>query len=173
MTPEIVAVLVVGDEGWLLAPGRCGGEPPKVCGRPEHGWVTWDSLWRTVLGRGRDAETGVERAVREDWPRALPLWWDGRLCEEGWDRLTRVMHPDANGSPLEEHPDRAPNDLWYQRAHAACYHRLYPTLEMVDALARVTVAAGHASRVVRLARVDGRLVEVSDYGDVRSEGGAR
>jgi hypothetical protein len=129
MTPNIVAVLVVpadGDPGGVLAPGRCGIIPamaemrhtydPHGAPGPEE-WTIVSTLW----------------TVR----RALPLWWDGALVPEGWDRLIRTIGTDD--------------------AEDATRH---PSLVGVLDWAEFARSRGLASRIVRLARVDGRLVEV-------------
>lgn len=74
--------------------------------------------------------------------------WDGELVPEGWDRARRVLWYGT--------PDRADRwDLWREfevdPAHLIAFG---------EALVRL----GLASRVVRLARVDGRLVELEPVG---------
>lgn len=71
------AVLLVPTEAGaaLLAVGDLGAKPPVVWFHPaEGGKVRW-SEWS--VGRN------CTRA-------ALPLWWDGALVPEGWDRAERV-----------------------------------------------------------------------------------
>jgi hypothetical protein len=140
---EIVAVCVVpadGDPGGLLAAGRCGsGEPnptvpvlaPACC------WLTAGPypVWRA----GNPAPWA--------WVvRALPLWWDGALVPEGWDRARRVFYAHGPAHDVES-IKRGPGTN--------------PPLSFVEEVAPWFVECGLASRVVRLARVDGRLVEVS------------
>lgn len=115
---EIVAVLAVSD-GSLLHEGPCGAKPPVVSVDPDVGWGNW---WG-------------------GHPRALPLWWNGALVPEGWDRAVRVFEAWVKGE--------IPN---LPRS---------PALDNCDFMAAALVRADLASRVVRLARVDGRLVEVA------------
>jgi hypothetical protein len=78
---------------------------------------------------------------------ALPLWWDGELVPEGWDRARRVYAAACAAYP----------DTIADRAHETAN----PELPRVLALADMLVSHGLvAARVVRLARVDGRRVEV-------------
>jgi hypothetical protein len=123
-----VAVLVVpaeGDPGGLKTPGSCGSRPPLVYHDPDDGtWRDWGHVWHRA---------------------ALPLWWDGALVPEGWDRARRVEETvQRSGEVLEPWP------LDPMRRGGARY---------VQLLARALVTAGLASRVVLLDRVDGRLVE--------------
>lgn len=75
---------------------------------------------------------------------ALPLWWDGALVPEGLDRAWRV-HPWAATT-------------WSHMGAEEYLAR--ETLENVVRLAESLALFPHiASRVVRLHRVDGRLVE--------------
>ena len=145
MTPDIVAVLVVpapNDPGGLLAAGRCGALPPMVMD------LNGDGLWEEV-DRPEDRtipDEGDNYAVA-----TLPLWWDGALCVEGWDRARRVLY----AAPDPVHP-----------AFDPLLHRFYPDgldgppTAGAEWLAVELVRFGLASRVVRLARVDGRLVEL-------------
>jgi hypothetical protein len=141
---EIVAVLVVpaaGDPGGLLAAGPCGGVPPRVlsghtCAYGSHQeWQTPDDL------DGRDCYMCRHPLF------ALPLWWDGALVPEGWDRARRVYLTACRGNPRAVH---------YGTAEVRDPD-LYELVGVADEL----VHADLASRVVRLARVDGRLVEVT------------
>jgi hypothetical protein len=120
---KIVAVLLVpadGDPGGLLAAGRCSLATPACCS--EYGRAGW------MVGL---------------WPAsaALPLWWDGALVPEGWDRLQREVHREAQ--PLTWH-------MWR------------PRLARVLVEAETAVCVGLASRVVRLVHLDGRLVEMAE-----------
>jgi len=136
---EIVAVLVVparGDPGGLTTmrgmSADVGGSHPRVirgdtC--PHHGeWSPPPSF------RGGDCY--MCRYPEE----ALPLWWDGALVPEGWDRLRRAI-PGMADSPSDP----------AQHGGPAYIVRM---IEVYDA------AQHGVARVVRLARVDGRLVEV-------------
>ncbi len=77
-------------------------------------------------------------------PNALPLWWDGALVPEGWDRLRRVWLASTGHTPL------------------AIGHRSIVTRDQAEMMALDVVRLGLATRVVRLARdADDRLVEVS------------
>lgn len=130
---DIVAVLVIpaeGDPGGLLARGRLRAMPPSVHAR----------LRESV----DDTEVGVwgrPWAPQYKSESALPLWWDGALVPEGWDRAQRAANTH----------DTLDEDLF----------RVHPDFDDVDAFAGGLVECGLASRVVRLARVDGRLVEVT------------
>lgn len=129
---EPVAVLVVpakGDPGGLLAAGRCGTWPPaSVC--------LGDEGWRVGIAR------------------ALPLWWDGALVPEGWDRARRVWF----GSDAPGRPDIGDDPLYDDLLDAVSII-FEPELEHVLALARSLTDIGRAFRVVLLDRVGGRLVE--------------
>jgi hypothetical protein len=136
---QVVAVLVIpagGDPGGLLAAGRCGGTPACVyeCCPPRGPAepLTWTVGWWNVAGT---------HSVN-----ALPLWWDGALVPEGWDRARRVFYAHGPAHDVES-IKRGPGTN--------------PPLSFVEEVAPWFVECGLASRVVRLARVDGRLVEVS------------
>ena len=130
MSADIVAVLVVpaeGDPGGRLACLPWAYSPPAVASLVQPYCTPVEPVepeWRLGLISGSDL-------------RALPLWWDGALVPEGWDRLMR-RYSAARDEAGE-----------------------WPMLDDVLATASDLVAAGLASRVVRLARVEGRLVEVS------------
>lgn len=81
---------------------------------------------------------------------ALILWWDGNLMPEGWDRARRVWF----AASVDLSDDKA-------IAEAAIFEVLTPPLGGAIRIAESLATAGLASRVVRLARVDGRLVEVT------------
>lgn len=102
------------------------------------------------------------------WPAALPLWWDGALVPEGWDRARRSIRP------LVEHLDayiqwRPTVPAGDTLGRAIARHDRYglgrlldrpdPMLGSVQIAAMVAACAGLASRVVLLDLVDGRLVE--------------
>jgi hypothetical protein len=76
-------------------------------------------------------------------PVALALWWSGDLVPEGWDRARRVHSAAPGRTPL------------------GIAHLLTPSLAQAEMLGFDIARLGLASRVVRLARVDGRLVEVT------------
>lgn len=78
---------------------------------------------------------------------ALPVWWDGALVPEGWDRARRVAW-DRSGFP--EGPELAAT---LDSAEVMC-----PGWEAVLRLARALEAAG-LCRLVLLDLVDGRHVE--------------
>jgi hypothetical protein len=128
---EIVAVLVVPaekDPAGLLAEGRCGW-PPAVA------WTDHQpDGWHWRVGNTRKGH-------------ALPLWWDGALVPEGWDRARRAWF----------------NSVAVSHDAEAVYEMFDPTLELMLPLADSLVGTGLASRVARLTRdAEGRLVEVSD-----------
>lgn len=115
---EIVAVILVpveGDPSRVLGGARCHARPPIVY------FDTRDGGW-------------VEFPWRDNEPHALPVWWDGALVPEGWDRWRRVLRGFRMSARAE------------------------PRLEDVVALANL---APTAARVVCLGMVDGRLVEVT------------
>lgn len=132
----VVAVLVVPverDPGGLLACGACG-YPPAFAAK-----LFEDSAWSLRWYVGRPQDLASFAAV------ALPLWWDSALVPEGWDRARRTE--GIGLEPLDE--------AWFALQDPD------PELRRVDAFAVELVRAGLASRVVRLAKVDGRLVEVT------------
>lgn len=129
---DIVAVLVVpadGDPGGLLrgADGsdrdRCGARPPSV-GLYADRWYGWPGPdgWK----------------VRCD---GLPLWWDGAVVPDGWDRARRASFEAG-------------------RASVGAVQLFDPRLSDVLHIASGLVVGGMASRVVRFVQVDGCLVEV-------------
>lgn len=138
---DIVGVLVVpadGDPGGLLAEGRCSAYPrfPPAC-------AYWRASHQTWCSGGGGHHSGA----------ALPLWWDGALVPEGWDRARRVYLSwcTSNGRTHEREPHfgtaQASDPDWW---------------EMVARVGAELVRAGLASRVVRLTRDEaGRLVEVT------------
>ncbi len=129
MSSDPIAVLVVpvdGDIGGLLAVGRCGARAPCCTRLRSFG----DEPERWAAGR----MVGYPGEIV-----ALPLWWDGALVPEGWDRARRVL--DARG------------DAWVGR------YLFAPTLSNVIIGAQAFVYNGLAARVVLLDLVDGRLVE--------------
>jgi hypothetical protein len=136
-----VAVLVVpapGDPGRLVWPGACGPAPAVV----ESGDVCAHDWHREWKPRSEQAEINCYMCR---YPKqALPLWWDGALVPEGWDRACRALVSRCNElapNPLDPEPPR------------------FPTFDDVEALAAFLVPLGLASRVVLLDRIDGRLVE--------------
>lgn len=98
-------------------------------------------------GRGAAPEWHVTSIV---WAAhvMLPLWWNGALCPEGWAQAHYALEPDA------------PSEEW----HDGPMMLLWPSLRDVIRVAEMMVTHGLASRVIRLARVDGRLVEVEPVG---------
>lgn len=129
---DIVAVLVVPAEG---DPGGLLAEGPCYA-------------WPPRVGRANEwtPMTWDEQGAYDE--EALPLGWDGELVPEGWDRARRVAR--------EVPDDYLGGEAWFAAQDA------HPDFDAVKSLAAALMAAGLASRVVRLARVDGRLVEVSD-----------
>jgi hypothetical protein len=147
---DIVAVLVVpaeGDPCGLLAYGPCGSKPPKA--HPtRRGWEEASPLLAVPIVGTSEMASAMDGA-------ALPLWWDEALVPEGWDRARRVayrtqLYTEAHGGERGEFVDLALHD-----------GRWAPDIVHIVEVAEAMVRAGLASRVVRLARVDGRLVEVS------------
>jgi hypothetical protein len=137
---DIVAVLVVpaeGDPGGLLAAGACGSIPPLV--------RRWDTARGPWWGRHYCPEGSV---VTDDY--GLPLWWDGSLVPEGWDRARRAYV--AGAGAVLSHPAVRQVEL------------LDPTPDQAVVLADGLLYRSFASRVVRLTRVDGRLVELEPVG---------
>jgi hypothetical protein len=139
---DIVAVLVVPadkDPGRLLEPGPCDAMPPVVvsghlCAHDGH------RRWQL---RSDFAGDGCYMC---HYPlRALPLWWNGALVAEGWDRARRVVLNSAE--KLSHH-------------EGMLCGRFHPNLSEVFRVGELAVFAGLATRVVRLTRVDGRLVEL-------------
>lgn len=136
MTPHAVLVVPAeGDPGGLLAAGPCGSAPPAVYRIPGEDWQP---------GLAPKPDRPPPKILRF----ALPLWWDGALVPEGWDRARRVY-----GVSCADYPD-----VIADRA----YDTPLPGMQRLQALADMLVSHGLvASRVVRLALVDGRLVEVT------------
>jgi len=115
-----VAVLMVADYyGDLLRPGPCRSRAACVYRAASGAWVDVEPLagWTAC---------------------ALPLWWDGALVPEGWDRARRVARAAGVTTfwPDEE-----------------------PSLRSVVRQGELLIEGNLASRVVLLDRVDGRLVE--------------
>lgn len=131
---DVVAVILVpskGDPGRLLATGACGAIPPLV-----RRWDTGRGPW---WGRHYCPEGSV---ATDDY--GLPLWWDGRLVPEGWDRFVRALLPS------DGRDDRPVSRFPY-----------------LGEVFRATGAAmpNIVEREIRLALdVGGRLVEVADAG---------
>jgi hypothetical protein len=151
---DIVAVLVIPadkDPGRLLEPGPCDAMPPVVvsghlCAYEGH--RRWQ-LHSDFAGDG---------CYMCHYPlRALPLWWNGALCPEGWDRARRALwesnalvHPAHHSLLHSFRPDDGDG--------------LDPARDACEWLAVELVRLGLAVRVVRLTRVDGRLVELEPVG---------
>jgi hypothetical protein len=134
--PEIVAVLVVADAGSpLLAPGRCGATPPMVMD------LNGTGLWIEVdlpEDRGIPFEDDALSVA------ALPLWWDGALVPEGWARAVTVQWLHARSEVIL----------------AGIGLVMEPTPFQVEQVGLRLVSLRLASRIVLLARDNGRLVEV-------------
>lgn len=131
---QVIAVLVIpasGDPGGLTARGRCGAVNPCV-------W-RFDTDWT-------GDEDNDSWGINPD-ELALPLWWDGALVPEGWDRARRVWWT------IHE------RESWWIGSAGPPYPELTQVLFLAASLTR-SGDPPRASRVVRLARVDGRLVEV-------------
>lgn len=138
---DVVAVLVVpqaGDPGSLLEPGWCGGRPPMVVDSDRH--PDDGGGWQAALG-GRHLFGTL----------ALPLWWSGHLVEDGWDRARRaVLRRPSDGEPG-----------WLRGFLATSEPAVLGTVAHVGDW---MVECGLAARVIRLVRVDGRLVELEPVG---------
>lgn len=137
MTPDVVAVLVVPSKYGLelVREGVCGARPPLATQLMEP-----DSEGRLALVNRWEA--GGDR-YHPSVPRALVIFWDGEVVPEGVRRLLWIH-------------DRAA-DLWPSTAEdCAELARLY----LPRVLPPDPRPSGDAARVVRLARVDGRLVEL-------------
>lgn len=136
MSADVVAVLVVpavGDPGRLLEKGSASHFAPAEV--PRCGCGSW--VWH-----------GCARLMTEPWHFALPLWWEEKLCPEGWDRARRrLLTPGGENHGL-----------------GMAAWAMLPEVGGVRTLADKLVEVGLASRVVRLARVDGRLVELEPVG---------
>ena len=137
----------------LLAPGRCGAMPPiMVRVDLTRSVIAPDSTLGFLFEATGESEWQVWEygdVWQEGYPRALPLWWDGALVPEGWDRARRVLWE----SPASIHP-----------AHRGAVHAFTPESgdpSGAEWLACELVRWGLASRVFRLARRRGRLVEVT------------
>lgn len=128
---DIVAVLVVpaeGDPGGLLAEGACQAWPPRVGSSAAHDYGSWKAGAKEWTPMGWDEQGAYDT-------EALPLWWDGALVPEGYDRARRVGISQWDDTPN-------------------------PDIDTVMICAVSLCERGWGYRVVRLARVDGRLVEV-------------
>ena len=149
-----VAVLVIpapGDPGGLLAETSLGARAPiamalrlnadrHVDMRAPLRWLAWHEVPESLV-----AGTNEEILHALNAERALPLWWDGALVPEGWDRARRVI--TAQGWTAF---DALPTRAW-------CMEPRHPLDVLL--LAEDLVTRGRASRVVMLDLVDGRLVE--------------
>lgn len=129
---EIVAVLVVPVAG---DPGGLLASGRFPC------WPPMASPHQTPIGTTWTATVTVAPVHA-----ALVLWWDGALVPEGWDRARRVYYKFGY-SQITEVIKRGPGTN--------------PPLPFVEEVAGALVDVRLASRVIRLARVDGRLVEVT------------
>lgn len=134
----VVVVPVEGDPGGLLAPGQCGAMPPCVRYYPLRA-----SDGVGLLGPGWVSE----RRHIASYGSALPLWWDGALVPEGWDRVRRALF----AYEYRVEPEPLPRNGWW---------RLDPTLDFILVAANDLLATGRAARVVLLDRTsDGSVVE--------------
>lgn len=140
----IVVVPAEGDPGGLLDDGACFSSPPmaRLNRRFEPAAPRDGMVYRWMAG-GREAYCAMANTQNRMRPLSdgrfgLPIWWDGKLVPEGWDRLRRVaygLHP-AWIMPTIMEPD----------THQALMVARF-----------LTKTAG--ARVVLLDRVEGRLVE--------------
>lgn len=127
----VIVVPASGDPGGLLAVGRCGALPPTV----------YQSFHPPTWKIGHPGPL----------LGALPLWWDGALVPEGWDRARRVL-----ASWLESSHNTIPALAAVCRAMGMNTPDRTLTLILAVGLWR----AGPADRIVILGRSeDGRLVE--------------
>lgn len=147
-------------------PARAKRKPFAIEARQIHG--TRQGPWRriaryeTEVGMetrcgARPPSVGLYASGWWRWPgseecgkihyTALPLWWGGALVPEGWDRARRIYLME--GGSLLSHPASLVFDVFK------------PTICDTEVLAEGLVWRGCAARVVRLASVDGRLVEIS------------
>jgi hypothetical protein len=131
---DIVAVLVVpaaGDPAGLLTTGRCDSVPPEV----QSGHACGHAYHREWKPAGEMTDCYMCRHPAS----ALPLWWDGSLVPEGWDRLNRALY-----------------------RHKMAGRRSAESAEYAGIYGQLLVGKGDASRVVLLTRdAAGRLVEVT------------
>jgi hypothetical protein len=137
---DVVAALVVADaDSPLLAPGRCGSTPAIAFS----GWLCAHSghqQWR-VEDLGPLADCYM---CRNGLLQALPLWWDGALVPEGWARAVTVQWLHARSEVIL----------------AGIGLVMEPTPFQVEQVGLRLVSLRLASRIVLLARDNGRLVEV-------------
>lgn len=142
MTTEIVAILAVpveGDPGGLLAfHSELGGGPPTAILTPD-GWVGSYAALRANAAKQWNGDELIELVSA---PHALVLQWDGELCLDGFLRAADLAA------------------WWFDVGGRAALH-VWADLDERLRIAEELVRRGHAGRVVRLARVDGRLVEVT------------
>ena len=136
---KIFAVLVVpaeADSGGLL------WNPPRLRGTNAGQWH--------FEGRPPWVETPDSRQ------RALPLWWDGALVPEGWDRARRV----AARHQLYTHAHGGDRGEFVDLAIALTDPDRDEVIEVADALVRARLAS-RVVRLTRIDRIDGRLAEVT------------
>lgn len=137
MSADIVAVLVVplpGDPSGLLGDVTLDG---TVVSRPPRVHRPWMEDYGSPTGGEHHPEWApVEYDVSCEEPPygGLPVWWEGALVPDGWDRLRRHMRSHA--LPRDPEPG---NVRW---------------------AALVAQDLRLIARAVFLARVDGRLVEI-------------
>ncbi len=120
--PHAILLVPTEDGASLLALGRLGQRPPCLVSYPKRGPDT-QPPWSPYAIPTMDM--GYGRVL------ALPLWWDGELVPEGWDRARRAC---------------------------AEIHDFRPLCSDVLVLARFLASAG-LCRVVLLDLVGGALVE--------------
>ena len=79
--------------GIVLVPteaGRALTEPGRRMEIPEHGSADRPRLQVTRAARPPEVCWGYDDATRSFPPNGLPLWWEGAMVPEGWDRAERV-----------------------------------------------------------------------------------
>lgn len=154
---DVVAVIVVpaaGDPGELLARGRLGARVPLVAKPLSTAHLDAMRL-HNITHPHDDPWPEEELVVLGQWHRAsrdpledcaLPVWWDGSLVAEGWDRFARrILLPCVK---RDAPPLRRSLEAWDSP----------PLTHVIHHAARLESRIG---RVVLLTRsADGRLVEV-------------
>lgn len=157
---QVIAVLVIpseGDPGGLLTEGRKPGAGWRQYEETDPlGWFP-DPPWPNIAAYWSSTPPAVGLGAPSDhvhtW--ALPLWWDGALVPEGWDRARRVV-----AGSMSHHAREVFAPILHAFAPSEIDGDHREGWELCLWLAVELVRAGLAGRVVRLARVVGRLVEV-------------